>query len=342
MRTLIIIVIVAAVLGAGYFFMNISSYQPSTGTKIQELPEQNIDDLMAVKTAEEQKDTLAPVPQNMGNARDVALQAFEKYTEYQNNLPKQAQDTMVQLIRLMAKNKLPIYFVNVNPPGFETQPRYFEPLHINPFNISHLRLTQGRVMCNSVTDSSGDNIVNRYKVGKDEKGRPAYSCVDNTCPPQEYFDVMVGDILANQFLCDPKLPVLSGDKIYLGGPGDDIIKNTQGNVIVDGGSGNDSITLGAGRKIMLLSPGWGQDVLNIDCKDSQVDKTKLPGFPLPWKFDFTNFLIFGNGIQPEDLKFDGLQIEHITTGDKVTFNDYCFNIVFAEDFQASGIPDKID
>ncbi len=342
MRILIIVVVIATLLGAGYFFMNITSYEPSTGTRIQELPEQNIDDLVAKKEQEEEKLKPAPVSQDLGDAREIAMKAFEKYTEYQTNLPKQAQDTMAQLIRLMAKSKLPIYFVDVKPTGYENTPHYFEPLKIDPFNISHLRLTQGRVMCNAVPESSGEQIKTRYNVTKDDQGRPTYSCVDDQCPRTEYFDVMIGDILANQFLCEPKAPVLSGDRIYLGGPGDDIIKHMQGNVIVDGGSGNDTMTLGEGRKIMIMSQGWGVDTINLDCKGAEVDKSKLPPFALPWKFDYTNFVIFGNGIQPEDLKFNGLEIQHISTGDKVTFSDYCFNIVFSEDFQATGIPDKID
>ena len=55
MRILIIVVVIATLLGAGYFFMNITSYEPSTGTRIQELPEQNIDDLVAKKEQEEEK-----------------------------------------------------------------------------------------------------------------------------------------------------------------------------------------------------------------------------------------------------------------------------------------------
>ena len=116
-----------------------------------------------------------------------------------------------------------------------------------------------------------------------------------------------------------------------------------GNVIVDGGTGNDSLTLGPGRKIMIFSQAWGQDHITIDCTGAEIEKSKLPAFAIPWNYDFSNFLVFGQGIQPEDLKFNGLEIEHVSSGDKITFSDYCFNIVFAEDFQSGGgVPAKID
>lgn len=340
MRILTIVIVVVALLGAGYFYFNVSSYEPSTGTRIPVLPEQNIDDLK-VDTAEVAP-TSAPAIQDMATAKEMAHKAFETYTDYQRDLPKQATQTINLLLRLMAKGKLPIYFVDVKPEGYEQQTPYFEPLKFDPFNIAHLRLTQGRAMCNDVEGSSGGKVVDRYVVAQGEDGKNTYKCVDANCPANEYYDVMIGDILANKFLCEPKLKPLSGDRIFLGGPGDDAIKQTAGNAIVDGGTGNDNITLQNGRKIMVISQGWGQDSITLDCKGAVVNKEALPPFPLPWNYDFTNFVVFGNGIRPEDLKFNGLEIEHIVTGDKVTFSEYCFNIVFAEDFQAQGIPDKID
>jgi hypothetical protein len=341
MRILAIVLIAAVLVGAGYFFLNVQSYEPSTGTTIQALPEQNVDDLVQASEAPVEAAPADLVP-DMEKARAVVTQAFDKYSAYKRDLPRQAQETISLIIRLMAKGKLPTYFVDVKQAGYEADRHFFEPIEIDPFNISHLNLTQGRAMCNEVPNSSGDQITALYKITKDANGRPAYECAGTNCPAQEYFDVMIGDTLGNKFLCDPKLTPLSGDQVYLGGPGDDVIKHTKGNVIIDGGSGNDTVALGRGRKVMIMSQGWGQDTINIDCTGAQIDKTKLPPFALPWEYEYTNFLVFGTGIQPEDLKFDGLEIQHIVTRDKVTFSDYCFNIVFTEDFQQQGIPDKID
>lgn len=341
MRILAIVLIAAIFIGAGYFYFNVQSYEPSTGTTIPALPEQNVDDLVQAGAAPTEIAPTEIVP-DMEKARAVVTQVFDKYSGYKRDLPRQAQETISLIIRLMAKGKLPTYFVDVKQAGYEADRHFFEPINIDPLNVSHLNLTQGRAMCNEVAESSGDQITSRYEITKDAEGRPTYKCVDASCPAHEYFDVMIGDTLGNKFLCDPKLTPLSGDQIYLGGPGDDVIKHTKGNVIVDGGSGNDAIALGRGRKIMIMSQGWGQDTINIDCTGAQIDKATLPAFVLPWEYEYTNFLVFGTAIQPEDLKFDGLEIQHIVTRDKVTFSDYCFNIVFTEDFQQQGIPDKID
>lgn len=341
MRTLAIILIAAVVIGSGYFYFNIKSYEPSTGTKIPVLAEQNVDDLVP-QDATAVEAAAADIVPDMEKARAMVTAIFEQYGAYKRDLPRQAQDTIALMVRLMAKGKLPTYFVDVKQAGYEQDMRFYEPLNFNPLNISHLNLTQGRIMCDEVSGSSGDKVTTRYSLAKDEKGHPKYECVDANCPPHEYFDVMIGDTLGNKFLCDPKLTPLSGDRIYLGGPGDDVVKHTKGNVIVDGGSGDDVMALGRGRKLMIFSQGWGNDTVNIDCAGAQIDKTQLPPFALPWSYEYTNFLIFGTGIQPEDLKFNGMEIEHIVTKDKVTFSDYCFNIVFTEEFQQQGIPDKID
>jgi hypothetical protein len=346
MRILSIILIIAVVLGAGYFYLNITSYEPSTGTQIQALPEQKIDDLVAANKARNADPNDIAVIEDtaeIADARAVATTAFETYNVYQRDLPKQANESMLLLMRLMAKGKLPTHFVSVSPPGYEQEPLFFETLSLDPFNAVNLRLTQGRAMCDDVEGGSKDAITTRYDVVRDSLGKASYKCVDQNCPKHEYYDIMIGDMLANKFLCDPKLRPLDGDQIYLGGPGEDVIRHTMGNVIVDGGTGNDSLALGPGRKIMIFSQGWGKDRITLDCAGAEVQKNQLPAFAIPWKYDFSNFLIFGQGIQPEDLKFNGLEIEHITSGDKVTFSDYCFNIVFAEDFDSGGgVPDKID
>jgi hypothetical protein len=346
MRILSIILIAAVVLGAGYFYLNTTSYEPSTGTKIQTLPEQKVDDLVAANKARNADPSDAVTVEYtaaIANARAVATAAFETYDIYQRDLPKQARESIVLLMRLMSKGRLPTHFVSVNQSGYEQENLVFETLSLDPFNSVNLRLTQGRAMCDDVEGSSKEAITTRYNVVRDDSGKASYVCTDQNCPKHEYYDVMVGDMLANKFLCDPNLKPLSGDKIYLGGPGDDVIRHTMGNVIVDGGTGNDSLALGPGRKIMIFSQGWGKDRITLDCTGAEVQKNQLPAFAIPWNYDFSNFLIFGPGIQPEDLKFNGLEIEHITSGDKITFSDYCFNIVFAEDFQSGGgVPDKID
>lgn len=337
MRILSLIVIIAVLAGAGYFFMNMSSYEPTTGTRIQELPEQNVDDLVIEEKAPE-----TPVEQEQvvtEETRTLVQNAYDKYMAYRANLPRQAQKTMTDLVVLMAKGKLPFYFLGVDPAA---QLHSFEPISFDPFNASHLRLTQGRIKCDDVEGSSGQNVKARYTKAVDSNGKARYQCVDNQCPRHEYYDVMVGDILANKFLCDPLLEPLSGDRIYLGGPGEDMVKHTKGNSITDGGTGNDVMSLGKGRHIMVLSQGWGQDKITLDCEGATINKNQIETFPLPWNYDFANFLVFGEGIRPEDLVFNGLEIEHNITKDKVTFNDYCFNIVFAEEFEKSGIPDKID
>lgn len=141
----------------------------------------------------------------------------------------------------------------------------------------------------------------------------------------------VGDHKANDMECS------WGNQFIYGGGGDDTIRDHWGNDFIYPGSGNDTVDAGWGSDVILYFPGWGHDSLDKTCHESTYFRKPEDTGPsnLSYRWEKTNFLIFGGGISERDIFIDGDVIRNVKTGDTITTNHLdtqnCFNFIFTGD-----------
>jgi hypothetical protein len=51
------------------------------------------------------------------------------------------------------------------------------------------------------------------------------------------------------------------------------------------------------------------------------------GFPIPWVYKTTNFIVLGDGIDPKDVSWKDNVLTNTVTGDTLTVNQNCFTVV---------------
>ncbi|MBM7063383.1 hypothetical protein JQX08_21905 [Pseudomonas sp. UL073] len=124
-----------------------------------------------------------------------------------------------------------------------------------------------------------------------------------------------------------------GNTQFYGGGGKDLLDDAWGNDLIYGGSGDDSLDAGWGADVLLFERGWGHDILDKTCHNARFDAASTPGAAqLEYRWRFNNFIVFGPGIAPADLTWDGNLLRH-RNGDSLEFKggNACFNLVFADD-----------
>lgn len=239
--------------------------------------------------------------QQKAKALSQAEETLALYKGYSKDVPSQAATTLAILSQMVVEGELPTQFLNVQ--ASKGSLRVFERLKLSPKN---------------------SQIADGAKTGS--TGR--LSCLDKTPPAQ----VLVGNDEDNELKCDflgvdPAMRPVE-DRLFLGGPGNDRIQDTVGNRLVNGGSGDDQIDVGFGRTLVFLETGWGKDTLTVDCAGAQVSPGEIPsGSPFPWTYKYTNFIILGPGIKASDVSWKGLVLTNSSTGDTLTVNENCFNVV---------------
>lgn len=153
------------------------------------------------------------------------------------------------------------------------------------------------------------------------------------CPGHED-SALEGDERANIAECG------FGNTQFYGGAGKDLLEDAWGNDILYGGAGDDSLDAGWGSDLLLFGRGWGQDVIDKTCHNARFDAARTPGSDgLDYHWSYNNFIVFGPGIAPGDLHWEGKRLLH-KDGDSLTFDGgtLCFNFVFADDPAASLAP----
>ena len=119
----------------------------------------------------------------------------------------------------------------------------------------------------------------------------------------------------------------SNDQIIISGDGDDWIKNSDGNHIIYAGKGDDTINVGGGSSLVIFEKGWGHDKVTLN--GVEVIPTATIGDDGAYRWRYSSFLIFGDGIEPEDVQWKDNSLVHVKTGDSITFNSNTnFNVVF--------------
>ncbi|HNQ91543.1 MAG TPA: calcium-binding protein [Alphaproteobacteria bacterium] len=234
----------------------------------------------------------------------VIQAALDKYQTFEQQLPQQASPTLSVLNNYFISGALPTYFLGSI--DAQTGLRKFGELTFS--------------------------IVNTVIAEANKKNISCLYYPDGT-------ETLIGSEDDNVIECDAmNKGVGEGDRLILGGPGDDKITDTYGNRIVNGGSGNDSIALGPGRSIIVLEDGWGQDQLTVDCGGSSVQEREIPpSFPVPWVYKATNFIVLSPRIDPNDLVWEGLVLKSKSGNDQLTVSENCFTIVPTMD-QAAETP----
>ncbi len=254
-------------------------------------------DIIGMSKQKEVDPTLTPEMARQTEAAVTQMtQAVGLYQNYEKSAPQQAVSTFSILNSAVLNGKLPAYLLSATR----------NTLNVRNFEMITLRPTQSSII--------------------DEKGKGKAV----TCRMSEsgIADIVIGDAGDNDIKCDAPRDAGQLDRMFLGGPGNDTITSTAGNVIVNPGSGNDILTLGEGRLLLVLEDGWGNDTLNYTCKDADVMPAEVPkDFPVPWVHKYTNFIILSPRINPADVVWEGSVLTNKTTGDTLTVTQNCFNVV---------------
>lgn len=147
--------------------------------------------------------------------------------------------------------------------------------------------------------------------------------INSKCPAHkdEIIDATKG--LNHSIECD------SGDTIIVAGNGADWIDDVTGNDIIYAGEGNDTIDAGEASDILIFEKGWGHDKVSL--AGFEVDPKTIIGDDGSYRWKYSSFIVFGKGIKPDDLQWNGNVLTHKKTGDSIEFSrGRNFNIVFMD------------
>ncbi|MCB1559476.1 MAG: calcium-binding protein [Alphaproteobacteria bacterium] len=232
------------------------------------------------------------------NRRDSALQiiqnAIDSYQNYETTMPAQASSSLSVLNTYFLSGQLPTHFLTMLDQGNGRR------------SYGALKFSSEGVVA---AEASKKNISCRHE--------------------QSGTETLIGSEDDNVIECDSlNRGIGNGDRLILGGPGDDKITDTFGNRIVNGGSGDDTIALGPGRSIIILEDGWGRDQLTVDCVGSVVSAIQVPiDYPGLWNEKTMNFIVLSPRLDPKDLYMEGLTLKSKVSDDQLSMSENCFTIV---------------
>jgi hypothetical protein len=301
--TILIVIIAAAALFTLFKLASFEADQPEPFVFAEpKLPEGATPDQVINAPTEAENDLTPEQKQQKAMAVSQLESALALYKGYEKNVPPQAAATISALSQMVLEGKLPGQFLSVKEAGSPL--RVFEVLKLSPQNS---QIEEGKEEASSIS---------------------SLSCLDKT----PLGAILVGNENDNELVCDllgldpARRP--TEDRLFLGGPGNDRIQDTVGNRLINGGSGDDQISVGSGRTLIFLEAGWGKDTLTVDCVGAEVSPSEIPsGFPIPWTYKYSNFIVLGPGINGTDVAWDGLALKNTSTGDSLTVTQNCFNVV---------------
>lgn len=279
---------------AGYLLVSFTPDEPYEFTfKEPTLPPE-----LLAEQQEMAKNALSPDEQRQrDHAMEVIQAALDSYQKAEETMPQQATPTLSILNGYFVSGDLPPYFLG--PWDNASGRRSYAPLSF-----------------------SSASVTSAEKTGKNLKCQ-----VDPTGT-----ETLIGNEDDNIIECDAiSSGVMNGNRLILGGPGDDKITDTFGNRIVNGGTGDDTIALGQGRSIIVLEDGWGNDKVTADCSNASVSQIQVPSDVLmPWTYKSMNFIVLSPRIDPVDVMWDGLTLKSKSGQDTLTVNENCFVLVPAQ------------
>ncbi len=288
---LIIFLLSLVALYAAYNIFTFESDQPYEFTfKEPVLPPELIEEQKKIAQNE-----LTPEQQTKRDtAMNVINNAIEAYQDYEVRMPAQASSTLSMFNGYFLSGDLPPHFLGMA--DIATGRRSYAPLQ---FSTETVTIAEG--------------------------GKRNISCLHEPSGTE----TLIGNEDDNVIECDSiNRGIGNGDRLILGGPGDDKITDTYGNRIVNGGSGNDTIALGPGRSIIVLEDGWGKDQVTVDCSGTNVAAIQIPSdYPGLWHYKTSNFIVISPRIDPEALVWEGLTLKNKSGDDELTVNENCFTVV---------------
>lgn len=299
MKTTLKLITLLIVLVAVYAIYTLATFQPDQQRTFTFSEPTLPPDILAEQESQRQDNSLTPEELVKKNAAVRIIQdAMDKYQSYEQELPQQASPTLSLLNGYFFSGSLPTHFLGMVDPK----------AGVRKFGM--------------LTFSSDNTVLA-------EAGKKNISCLYQPSGTE----TLIGSEDDNVIECDAiNKGIGDGDRLILGGPGEDKITDTYGNRIVNGGSGNDSIALGPGRSIIILEDGWGDDQLTVDCSGSTVASSEIPAnFPVPWVYKTTNFIVLSSRLDPNDVVWDGLTLKTKSGTDRLTVNENCFTIIPAKD-----------
>lgn len=227
-----------------------------------------------------------------------AQRALDTYRSAAQSANTQIKDTVSLIADRTANWELPPYFLTTASPSAGA-----------PHNFQILGLDMSNIL-----DSSS--------------GQTSLSCSVNTPFARTIVGTTSGDVMGCDKVRDITGQQNSSDVIFVGGPGNDTITDVTGNRVVNGGTGDDTITLGQGRSLIILEQSFGHDTVTVDCTGARVTEADLPkGFPIPWVYKTTNFIVLANGLDAKDMVWKENVLTNTVTADTLTVSDNCFTVV---------------
>lgn len=299
MRLVTFLIVLIILASGGYAAYSVLTFEPDRIAPLV-FDEPNMAQLqeMGIMPAGDKPDVA--LDQTQTARADQALQRIESGMRIYQNYAKRATEPVKSTIDILngaiSSGKLPAYFLSDKT--LDNPSRVYQTLAFNLQSRVTVQPPQSFAACESAAAGAPTSII-------------------------------IGDENDNALSCAAPGGV-AGDQIFLGGPGDDTITDTQGNRIVNAGSGNDTIKLGAGRSIIVLEEGWGNDTVTVDCRGAKVEPSEVPAdFPVPWASKFSNFIVLSPRIAAQNVIWQGNTLTNISTGDQLTVNENCFTLVNA-------------
>jgi hypothetical protein len=297
MRQSLILLAVVLIALCGYTAYGLATFEADKPYEFSFAEPKLPPDIVGMSKQKEADPTLTP---EMAKQTEAAVsqmsQAVAMYQNYEKTAPQQAVSTFSIINSAILNGKLPAYLLSSTK----------NTLNVRNFEMITLRPTQS-------------SIIDDKTKGKSVTCRLGDS---------GYADIVIGDAGDNDVKCDAPRDAGQLDRMFLGGPGNDMITSSAGNVIVNAGSGNDVLTLGEGRVLLVLEDGWGNDTLTYACTNAAISPAEVPkDFPVPWVNKNTNFIILSPRINPSDVVWEGNVLTNKTTGDTLSVTQNCFNVV---------------
>lgn len=295
MRPILLIVLAIFLIAGAYTAYGVFMFEPQKPAPLV-FNEPDPATLQTLFADNAQEVPVLPLTPAQEKQTDDAVQrigeAMSTYRQNEENAGLRLKATISLLNGLIASGKMPAYFLNV---GDGAAARNFELLEINPKSEITVAELKKDIAC------------------ENENGNA--------------YQVLIGDDASNVLSCG-NTPIGEGDRIFLGGPGNDSITDGTGNRIINAGSGDDVITLGRGRTILVLEDAWGKDSVTADCSGAEIPKGEIPqGFPIPWTSNFTNFIVLSPRIKTEAVSWQNNILVNSATGDTLTVDNNCFTLV---------------
>ena len=297
MRAFALLTILIMLGGAGYIGFSVISFEP------EELPRYNL------SSTSNDSDILDSNEQGALNVqaqhkRDLIVNTMTdgilKYDQGWIELPAQATTISSTIVASIKRGLLPIYYPVSNFQGMAIKAQQ---------NYLTIELMSQDIA--QVPDGAEEGALSTAQCASEKDG------------------FILGDTGANILDCDKR--TYARTRFYLSGPGNDQV-NVRGNAIIDAGTGNDKITAGPEFTMIYVAPNFGSDIIKMDCSQSHLnlmDQTTLD--IVPWSHEYVHFVVFDSRISKEDVIISDNVIKHKITGDRMTFNKNCFNVVFASD-----------